>query len=390
MNKRHARRKSGASFAAGTSLAAGARRKPGKPVRKPRRAADQVLAGFQRRHRITIAATALLLLGAAIVAIGMGQLAISPAEVVRILWKSAAPLVGINTDHISVSPAHLTAVLQIRLPRVILTMLIGGALAISGAVLQSLFRNPLVSPDIVGVSSASAFGGVLAILLGTSSLLLMGSSFLFGLLAVCIVLSIGKIRTSSPTLTIVLAGIVVSAFFNAMVSLMTYVADPYEKLPSINFWLMGSFAAATWQKVTVVLLPVLVGCLVVFALRWRINILSLGDEEARALGLNPGLLRWTLIFAVSLLTAAAVSVSGVIGWVGLVIPHLVRLLVGHDNRVVLPESFLAGSFYLLVIDTIARCATTVEIPIGILTATIGAPVFIGLLVQRARKGQSIA
>ncbi|MDK8283688.1 MAG: iron ABC transporter permease [Actinotignum timonense] len=324
--------------------------------------------------------TTIALLGAMVVAMGMGQLSISAPDVVRILLSSPD----------DVDRSALVAINQIRAPRVILAVVLGGCLAVSGAVLQSLFRNPLVSPDIVGVSSAAAFGGVLAILVGTSSFILMGSTFIFGLSAVVCVMLIGRIRSHSATLTIVLAGVVVSAFFNAMVSLMTYVADPYSKLPSITFWLMGSLAAASWAKVTTIIIPVIIGLIVVVALRWRINVLSLGDEDARALGINPSAMRWVCIFAVALLTAASVAAAGIIGWVGLVIPHLVRLLVGHDNRVVIPESFLMGGMYLLIIDTIARNATSVEIPVGILTATIGAPVFIGLLIRRARKGRALA
>lgn len=324
--------------------------------------------------------TTIALLGAMVVAMGMGQLSISAPDVVRILFSSPD----------DVDRSALVAINQIRAPRVILAVVLGGCLAVSGAVLQSLFRNPLVSPDIVGVSSAAAFGGVLAILVGTSSFILMGSTFVFGLSAVVCVMLIGRIRSHSATLTIVLAGVVVSAFFNAMVSLMTYVADPYSKLPSITFWLMGSLAAASWAKVTTIIIPVIIGLIVVVALRWRINVLSLGDEDARALGINPSAMRWVCIFAVALLTAASVAAAGIIGWVGLVIPHLVRLLVGHDNRVVIPESFLMGGMYLLIIDTIARNATSVEIPVGILTATIGAPVFIGLLIRRARKGRALA
>ncbi|SES16008.1 FecCD family ABC transporter permease [Corynebacterium cystitidis] len=353
-------------------------------------AARRDISASNRRGGLVLAITAILLVVFAIIAMGIGQLGISPVEVLTIIYKELGAKLGLATAHIEADQAEIVAITQIRAPRILLSILLGGALATSGAVLQALFRNPLVSPDIVGVSSGASFGGVLAILLGSSSLLLMGSSFLFGLTAVLIVMLIGRIRTNSPTLTIVLAGVVVAAFFSAMVSLITYVADPYEKLPSINFWLMGSFASATWSKLAVAVIPIVVGVIVVHALRWRINVLSLGDEDARALGLNPSTMRWILILTVALLTAASVSAAGEVGWVGLVIPHLVRILVGHDNRVVLPGSFLVGGLYLLLIDTIARTATTVEIPIGILTASIGAPVFIFLLIQRSRKGQSFA
>lgn len=365
--------------------------KPPSPIASRTREGAAQAIGKQRKSAVLVLlVTAIALVSTAIAAIGVGQLGISAVNVLRIIWADAASLFNIHASTQGIDNAMVIAVNQIRAPRVLLAMILGGCLSVSGAVLQALFRNPLVSPDIVGVSSAAAFGGVLAILVGSSGLLLMGSTFLFGLLAVICVMLIGRIRSNSATLTIVLAGVVVSAFFNAMVSLVTYVADPYSKLPSITFWLMGSFAAAQWTKLWVIIIPVVVGLTVVFVLRWRINILSLGDEEALALGINPSAMRWVCIFAVSLLTAASVAASGIIGWVGLVIPHLVRLLVGQDNRVVIPESFLLGALYLLLIDTIARMATTVEIPVGILTASIGAPVFIWLLIRRARKGGTIA
>ena len=339
----------------------------------------QAASDFKKNLCILSISAALLCI-AMIFAIGIGKLAISPLDVLRILWDAPE----------DAGRAAIVAVNQIRAPRVLIAVIIGGSLSVAGCVLQTLFHNPLVSPDIVGVSSAAAFGGVFTILLGTSAAFTMGATFLFGILAVGLVMLIAKIRAQSNTLTIVLAGVVVSAFFNALVSLIKYTADPYSKLPSITFWLMGSFAAAEWQKLFTILIPVCIGLAVTFALRWRINMLSLGDEDARALGINPVSLRWCCIFAVSLLTAASVATAGIIGWVGLVIPHLVRLAVGHDNRIVLPESFLMGGFYLLLVDTVARTLSTVEIPVGILTATIGAPVFIILLIRRGQRGSIIA
>ncbi|MBG9329274.1 iron ABC transporter permease [Corynebacterium belfantii] len=343
------------------------------------------------RHAIIIVILFASLLALMFIAIGLGQLNISPVRVAQILWNDLLNMLHLRENSaVAWSEGERSAVSLVRAPRIILAIIVGGALAISGATLQALFRNPLVSPDVIGVSSASAFGGVLMIMLQLGSIAIVTGAFTTGLLAALIVMAIGRIRTSSPVLTIVLGGIVVSAFFNALVSLVTYLANPYTTLPSITFWLMGSFAAATWDKVVMIMLPVLIGSLVVIALRWHINILSLGDDEAISLGVNPKRLRFVLIIAVSLLTSSTVAAAGIIGWVGLVVPHLIRLIVGHDNRIVIPTAFLLGGIYTLVIDTLARTISTVEIPVGILTAMIGAPVFITVLIRKARSGGSFA
>lgn len=349
------------------------------------------------RHQRTRYSVVMALLLAAVAlitvfSVGYGKLSVPPLTVARILWHDLA--ISVHADAIAGqqqwSAGERSAVSLIRAPRAVLAVIVGGALALAGATLQALFRNPLVSPDVIGVSSGAAFGGVLSILVGAGSTVLVTGSFFSGLLAAGIVLMIGRIRTMTPVLTIVLGGIVVAAFFNSLVSLVTYLADSYETLPSITFWLMGSFTSATWQKVFTAAVPVLIGTVVVTALRWRINVLAMGDDDARALGVDPGRLRIILIIAVALLTSATVAVAGIVGWVGLVVPHLVRLIVGPDNRIVLPASFLAGSAYLLLVDTLARNIGEAEIPVGILTAMIGAPVFIGLLIQKARRGGSLA
>lgn len=339
-----------------------------------------------------IAVLSVGLVVASVVAIGVGKLSIPPLTVVNILAHDLGEALGLVSDSGAQAwtDGERSAVTLIRAPRVLMAMIVGGALAVSGAALQAVFRNPLVSPDVIGVSSGSAFGGVLAILLGAGTGVLLTGSFVAGLLAALGVMVIGKIRTMNPILTIVLGGIVVSAFFNALVSLITYVADPYTTLPNITFWLMGSFTAASWVKLAMVAVPVAIGSTVVFALRWRINLLTMGDEDAMAMGVNPERIRIVLITSVSLLTAATVAVAGVVGWVGLVVPHLVRLVVGSDNRIVLPASFLLGALYLLGVDTLARSLGEAEIPVGILTALIGAPVFIGMLIQKSRRGGSLA
>lgn len=277
-------------------------------------------------------------------------------------------------------------VLGSRLPRVLLALVIGAGLALSGATLQAVFRNPLVSPQVVGVSNGASFGGVLAMVLGLGYLGLVSFSFAMGMAALALVIWIGRSRTGSSILMIVLGGVVVSALFSALVSFMTLIADPYTELPSIVFWLMGSLAAASPVKVLIAVIPIGLGGIVIFALRWRINILSLGDQDAVSLGVNPKPLRILLLVMVSLMTAGAVAVVGVIGWVGLVVPHFARLLIGPDHRVLLPMSALIGGGYLTLIDTLSRSVTATELPVGILTAIIGAPVFIALLRAVHRKG----
>ncbi|RDI32524.1 iron complex transport system permease protein [Rhodococcus sp. AG1013] len=241
-----------------------------------------------------------------------------------------------------------------------------------------------MSPQILGVSSGASFGGVLALMLGIGSTFLVGGAFLFGLVALGMVLLIGRSRSGGAILMIVLGGVVTSAFFSALVSFITYIADPYSTLPSIVFWLMGSLATADMAKVAVAAVPILLGAALILALRWRINILSLGDDDAASLRVNPGQLRAVLLMMVALMTAGAVAVSGVIGWVGLVVPHLARLWVGPDHRISMPTTFVLGAAYLTIIDTLSRTVTSREIPLGILTAIIGAPVFV-LLLQNSRR-----
>ncbi|MEO9330300.1 FecCD family ABC transporter permease [Gordonia aurantiaca] len=324
-----------------------------------------------------------LVLTIGIVAVGLislsvGRYTVPVNEVARILVNEVIELPRTWTE------AESNVVLGVRLPRILLAMLVGGGLALGGAALQAAFRNPLVSPQILGVSSGASFGGVLALLFGLGSAFLVGGAFLFGLVALGVVLLIGRTRAGGPILTIVLGGVVTSAFFSALVSFITYVADPYTTLPSIVFWLMGSLATADMPKVLLAAIPILSGAAVLIGLRWRINILSLGDEDATALGLKPGRLRVVLLTMVAFMTAGAVAVSGVIGWVGLVVPHIARLWVGPDHRISMPTTFFLGAIYLTLIDTLSRTVSAGEIPLGILTAIIGAPVFV-ILLSRSRR-----
>ena len=256
----------------------------------------------------------------------------------------------------------------------------------AGAGLQGVFRNPLVGPQIIGVSSGASFGGVLAILLFESQVWTIGLAFVFGLAAVSIVYFMSRVGGRSPVLTLVLAGVVTSAFFSALVSLVKYTADPYDKLPAIVFWLMGSLATVTHEKLLIASGPVLAAGMVLYLMSFRINVLSLGDEEAEGLGVRVEANRRVVLVCVTLITSSLVAICGVIGWVGLVVPHIGRMIVGPDHRVLLPTSGLLGAIYLLVIDDLARALTPAEIPIGIITAVIGAPVFGYLLKRTQAKG----
>ena len=274
---------------------------------------------------------------------------------------------------------------EVRLPRVLASVLVGAVLAAAGCVFQGMFRNPLVSPDILGVSTGAGLGAAAGILLSLSIISIQLMAFLGGLITVgAVYLVASSIRQHEPTLILVLAGIVIGSLAGACLSLVKILADPYDQLPAITFWLLGSFAAV--DKIDLLgALPLCILALIpMVLLRWRINVLSLGDEEARALGVNPDKIRLFLIFAATLMTAAGVAIAGVIGWVGLVVPHIARLLVGPNFNRLLPIAMLIGANFLLVVDTIARTLTQTETPIGILTAFVGAPVFVWLLFHARR------
>jgi iron complex transport system permease protein len=283
------------------------------------------------------------------------------------------------------SPHIDTILFQIRLPRVLAAALVGAALAAAGASYQTLFRNPLVSPDILGVSAGAGFGAVLGILLSLPVIAIQGLGFVTGLVTVAIVYALARtLRSQNEVLVLVLAGIVVGALAGAGISLVKILADPYNQLPAITFWLLGSLSGIKVDDVWSVAPLVIVGLLPLALLRWRIGVLSLGDDEARALGVNVAFVRGVVIAAATLITAAAVSVSGVVGWIGLMIPHMVRPLVGPRYDRVLPASILMGAAFLVLVDTLARSAARIEIPLGLLTALIGAPLFVWLLARGRR------
>ncbi len=327
-----------------------------------------------------------------------GRYMMDPVETLRILVVGSANMLldGVSsllstlTGHQVLLPffeqtwgaSEQTVVFQIRLPRVIAAMLVGGGLALAGASFQGLFRNPLVSPDILGVAAGAGFGAALGILLSGNPWVVQVSAFVFGIVAVAVTYGISRIYHNSSTLVLVLAGIIVGSLFSALLALAKYVADPYDTLPAIVFWLMGSLSAVSNADIIAVAPPILLGSLCLFLIRWRINLLSVGEEEAQALGLDTKKMTVVLIVASTVVTASAVCISGIVGWVGLVVPHIGRMLVGPDFKKLIPVSAVLGGSFLLIVDDIARTLTATEIPLGILTALIGAPFFAYLLTQK--------
>lgn len=278
-----------------------------------------------------------------------------------------------------------TIVWEIRLPRAILGAMVGACLAVSGTSFQGLFRNPLVSSGILGVSSGAGFGAALAILLFNTMAAAYPFALAFGMAAVVCSYLIGRMYHSSPTVMLVLGGVIVSSVFAALLSFIKYVADPYEQLPAIVFWLMGSLASARYKDIVIAGIPMAIGIVGLVAVRWQINVLSMGDREAHALGINTNLSKGIVIICATLATAGAVCVSGVIGWIGLIIPHIGRMIVGNDNRVLIPVSLSLGACFLILVDVLSRVITGAEIPLGILTALVGGPFFVYLL-KKTRGG----
>jgi iron complex transport system permease protein len=317
-----------------------------------------------------------VLIAGLLLALTVGRYPVGLGDLISVLYAKAA---GHRAD---VPPAVESVILQVRGPRVIAAMLVGAALAVAGTAFQGLFRNPLVSPDILGASSGAALGAVVGIYLSLGVFAIQTVAFVGGLIAVGIVYVIGaSVRSRDPILVLVLTGVVVGSLFGAGVGLVKYLADPYNQLPAMTFWLLGSLSATGVADLLPLFGPVALGAAVLIALRWRMNVMSLPEEEARALGVATGPLRIAIVAAATLVTSASVATAGIIGWVGLVVPHLARSLVGPDFARLLPAAAILGGGYLLLIDTLARTMAQVEIPLGILTAVIGTPFFIWLLAS---------
>ncbi len=316
------------------------------------------------------------------IALTVGRYPLSLGAIGQALWSAVS-------GQLQPDLTTATVLFELRAPRVVAAFTVGAALAAAGAAYQNLFRNPLVSPDILGVSAGASLGAVLAILLGWPLAALQGAAFVGGLAAVAAIVGVGQLVNKRKalglaydhTLALVLAGVVLGALFSAGVTLVKSLADPDNKLPAITYWLLGSFSAVGITEIKFALLPVAAGIATLWLLRWRINLLSLYDDDAKALGVNIGALRLWVIAAATLLTAASVAISGAIGWIGLVVPHAVRLLVGSEFSRLLPLAMLLGGTFMVAMDTIARSVAANEIAPGILTALIGAPVFIWLLAS---------
>lgn len=334
---------------------------------------DAIPASRPARRLSVVTALAFALAAGALVALTIGPFRLTLAEVLAALSIGTGSMADV-------------VIWNIRLPRVLAAMLVGAALAAAGASYQVLFRNPLVSPDILGVSSGAALGAVCGIFLSLPVIAIQGFAFAGGLGAVALVIFVSQaVRGVDQTLVLVLTGVVMGALAGAATSLLKVMADPYDQLPAITFWLLGSLASTTPADLGPVLPAVAIGLVPLILLRWRINLLSLGDDEARALGVDAPRLRLLVIAAATLITASVVAIAGVVGWVGLVIPHIARMLVGPSFATLLPVAAILGAGYLLLVDTLCRTLATIEIPLGILTAVLGAPFFLYLLA-RGRRG----
>ncbi len=313
----------------------------------------------------------------------VGRYGVSFPTLIKILWDWILRYASFG--HLSLiktwDDAQASVVLNIRLPRIICACLIGSALSVAGASYQGMFRNPMVSPDLMGASTGAGFGAALAILLSFNYFGITLTAFAFGLAAVVLAYAVSKFSRINQTLSLVLAGVMISSLFSACTSFVKLVADTDEQLPAITYWLMGSLSSIKEVDAKFVLLPITAGLVPIILLRWRINLLTVSEAEAKSLGLNTTRLRFIIIIAATLITSASVAVSGMIGWVGLVIPHFCRMIFGYDYRRIIPSAILMGASFLMLVDDIARVITTGELPLGVLTSFVGAPVFIYLIIQ---------
>ena len=334
-------------------------------------------ASIERRHRCAVLMLGVGLIAAILLSFTLGRYPVPLRELLGILGsRLGLPLEQFWTDQM------MTAVWNIRLPRVLLAVLVGACLASAGAAYQGVFQNPMASPDILGASAGAGFGAALAILLDLDSIGVTFAAFAASLATVGLVFTVSRHAKGDRVLGLVLAGIMVSSLFQSGTSFIKLVADPGNKLPQITYWLMGSLAGASWSDFRFVVVPVVLGIVPLMLLRWRLNVLTMGDDEARALGVNAQRIRLWVVICSTLVTASAVAVSGMIGWVGLVIPHMMRRVVGSDYRYLMPASILGGSIFLLVVDNVSRNVSASGIPIGILTAFIGAPFFLWLITGK--------
>lgn len=330
-------------------------------------------------YKKTFITTAIVLFFVIIFALSTGRYTISFLDTIKILLSRIAPID--NTW----GPTAEGVIFNLRLPRLFGAILIGSAFAISGASYQAVFKNPLVSPDLLGVSSGATVGAALAIIFGGDKLIIQIGAYLGGIIAVVLATTIPKLLKNNSIMLLVLSGIIVSGLMSSIIGIIKFLADPEDQLAAIVYWQMGSLAKIHMPDIYAISPVIAITSIILIAVRWRINILTLGDREAQLLGVNVTLLRAIVVICATMLTASAVSISGTIGWLGLVIPHLARLLVGPDNTKVFPISIILGAIFLIIVDTLARVLTPAELPLTILTGLIGAPFYFWLLArQRVR------
>ena len=332
---------------------------------------------IEQKHRRTVWILLLILFLCIMGSFTLGRYPVTLPQLIGVLGsKLGLPLSPFWSTQVE------AAVWNIRLPRVVLSVLVGCCLAAAGASYQGVFQNPMASPDILGASAGAGFGAALAILLGASSALITIGAFASSLLTVGLVFTVSRHAKGDRVLGLVLAGIMVSSLFQSGTSFLKLAADPNNQLPQITYWLMGSLSGAKWKDILFVMLPMMAGLIPLLLMRWQLNVITMGDDEARAMGVNAPRVRLWIVICSTLVTASAVSVSGMIGWVGLVIPHMMRRVVGSDYRFLMPGSMLGGGIFLLIVDNVSRNATAAGIPIGILTAFIGAPFFLWLITGK--------
>ena len=332
---------------------------------------------IEKKHRKAVWIMGVALILCILGSFTLGRYPVSLGELLGVLGsKLGLPITPFWSTQVE------AAVWNIRLPRVILSVLVGACLAAAGGAYQGVFQNPMASPDILGASAGAGFGAALAILLGASSMGITVVAFAASLLTVALVFTVSRHARGDRVLGLVLAGIMISSLFQSGTSFLKLVADPNNQLPQITYWLMGSLSGAKWSDIGFVTIPMLAGLIPLFLLRWQLNVITMGDDEARAMGVDPRKIRLWIAICSTLVTASAVSVSGMIGWVGLVIPHMMRRIVGSDYRFLMPASMLGGGIFLLVVDNVSRNAAAAGIPIGILTAFIGAPFFLWLITGK--------
>ncbi len=330
----------------------------------------------RRRYLIAFAA---LFVAVFLISFMLGKYPVPPSELFKVFWGKLFGLEQAWPDDIEL------LLFRIRMPRILAGALIGAGLSAAGAAFQGLFRNPMVSPDVLGASAGAGFGAALSLYLGLGFALVSVNAFICGILAVSIAYLISTRTRQNPTLGMVLAGIMIGSLFTAGTSYIKLIADPNNALPLITYWLMGGISSIRIVELAYASIPIFLGMIVLFILRWKMNLLAMGEEEARSMGIHTTIIRVLVVVAATLIAAACVSISGLIGWVGLVIPHFARLAVGHDYRVMLPTSMLMGASFLMIVDNFARMLATLEIPLGILTAFIGAPFFLYLILERGNK-----